>query len=119
MSVFSMPDVHGDLGRMRAALRLANLTDADGNWAAPAGTVLVQTGDVVDRGDGTRVVIAALQQLEAQAQEAGSTVHRLLGNHEVMNLLGDLRYATPGDFASFGGREATTLTSHLDSYLLP
>lgn len=105
-SVVSIPDVHGDLQVLQSALQLANLTDAKHNWRAPAGTVLVQTGDLFDRGDDTKAIVSLLQTIEAQAAAAGSTVHRLLGNHDVMNLMGDLRYVSPGDFASFGGHAA-------------
>ena len=104
--IVSIPDVHGDLQALQSALQLANLTDAKHNWRAPAGTVLVQTGDLFDRGDDAKAVVSLLQTIEAQAAAAGSTVHRLLGNHDVMNLMGDLRYVTPGDFASFGGHAA-------------
>lgn len=106
MSIVSIPDVHGDVQRLRIALQLANLTDAKHNWRAPAGTVLVQTGDLFDRGDDTRAIVRLLQTIEEQAAAAGSTVHRLLGNHDLMNLVGDLRYVTPRDLESFGGRAA-------------
>ena len=39
--------------------------------------------------------------LEKQAAKAGGYVHPLIGNHEAMNLYGDLRYTTPGEFAAF------------------
>ena len=32
---------------------------------------------------------------------AGGAVHALLGNHEIMRMLGDLRFATPGEYAAF------------------
>ena len=106
LSVVSIPDVHGDVERLQAALRLANLTDAKHRWRAPAGTVLVQTGDLFDRGDDTKAVYRLMHTIEEQAAAAGSTVYRLLGNHDVMNLMSDLRYVTDGDFASFGGHAA-------------
>lgn len=105
-SVVSIPDIHGDLGRLQSAFHLANLTDSKHVWRAPAGTVVVQTGDLVDRGDEIKGVVAFLQAMEEQATAAGSVLHRLLGNHEVMNLMGDLRYVTHGDIASFGGHTA-------------
>ena len=39
--------------------------------------------------------------LEKQAAKAGGQVHALIGNHEAMNLYGDLRYTTAGEFAAF------------------
>jgi hypothetical protein len=40
-------------------------------------------------------------RLEREALAAGGRVHVLLGNHEVMNMLGDLRYVTPEELASY------------------
>ena len=44
--------------------------------------------------------------LEEQAPKAGGQVVALLGNHEVMNLMGDLRYVTAGNYASFVDSES-------------
>lgn len=57
----------------------------------------MQTGDVPDRGPDSRKVMDLLMDLEKQARKAGGIVHALLGNHEVMNMVGDLRYVTPED----------------------
>ena len=43
MSVFSVPDIHGDVVRAIESLMLANITDSNGAWIAPPGTTLVQT----------------------------------------------------------------------------
>jgi hypothetical protein len=40
-------------------------------------------------------------RLEKEAKKAGGAVFALVGNHEVMNVLGDLRYVTPEEFAAF------------------
>jgi hypothetical protein len=42
-----------------------------------------------------------MMRLEGQARAAGGRVHALLGNHEVMNLTGDLRYVSAGEYAAF------------------
>ena len=39
--------------------------------------------------------------LQRQAPRAGGKVITLVGNHEVMNVIGDLRYVTPAIFATF------------------
>ncbi len=41
--------------------------------------------------------------LEKEAPQAGGRVVGLLGNHEVMNIMGDLRYVTPLNYASYAG----------------
>jgi hypothetical protein len=62
---------------------------------------MVQTGDILDRGPDSRKVMDLLMHLEPQAARAGGKVHVLIGNHEAMNLYGDLRYVSPGEIAAF------------------
>ena len=42
-----------------------------------------------------------LMSLEKEAPQAGGRVVSLLGNHEMMNIMGDLRYVTAVNYASF------------------
>ena len=72
-------------------------------WKGGKGTTLVQVGDVVDRGDDTILLYKAIGNLTQQASAVGDRVYSILGNHEIMNLMGDLRYVTKGDNESFGG----------------
>ena len=95
-------DVHGDLGALREALRGADLIDAQHDWVGSE-AVLVQTGDLLDRGDQEREIIDWLDALGEQAREAGGDVVELVGNHEIMNVQGDMRYVTPDGFADFVG----------------
>jgi hypothetical protein len=98
--IVAVGDVHGDVEALRDVLELAGLIDAKGHWTGGKAH-LVQTGDIPDRGDQTREAYELLMRLEAEARKAGGRVHALLGNHEVMNMVGDLRYVTPGELASF------------------
>ena len=64
-------------------------------------TILVQVGDVTDRAPDSLKIIRNLIQLQKEARRSGGRVVTLVGNHEAMNMLGDLRYTTPGEFAAF------------------
>jgi hypothetical protein len=103
--IVAVGDLHGDLNNAVATLAMMGVVDGSGRWAG-GDTVLVQTGDTVDRGPDSRAVLAWLRQLQAEAPAAGGAVVALLGNHEVMNLRGDLRYVAPEDVAAYGGDEA-------------
>ncbi|MEQ1500586.1 MAG: metallophosphoesterase [Myxococcota bacterium] len=103
--VYAIGDLHGDFDNAIAALAITGLVDATGRWTGGTAT-LVQTGDVVDRGDEGKRLYAWLRALSAEATAAGGRVVPLLGNHEVMNLRGDWRYVSPGDLAAYGGEEA-------------
>ena len=54
-------------------------------------------------GTDARKVLDLLMRLEGEARKAGGRVHALLGNHEVMNMLGDLRYVNAEEYKSFAG----------------
>jgi hypothetical protein len=56
---------------------------------------LVLIGDFVDRGTMVTEVLWLLYSLETQAAASGGKVHYILGNHEIMNMTGDLRYLHP------------------------
>jgi hypothetical protein len=85
----AVADVHGAHDRFVALLRAAQLVDANAHWSGGK-AVLVQLGDTIDRGPDDRRVLDLLMRVVV-----------LLGNHEVMNLHGDLRYVSKESYASF------------------
>jgi hypothetical protein len=101
-------DLHGDLGGARAALRAAGAIDDHDKWIG-GDLVVVQTGDVLDRGDDESKILELLERLAGEAHAAGGTVIQLVGNHELMNAAGDFRYVTPGGARDFGGERAAAL----------
>ena len=101
-------DLHGDYAKFHDMLREAGLIDARDNWKGGK-THLVQVGDVPDRAPDTRKIVELLMKLEPQARRAGGYVHALIGDHEAMNMEGDLRYTTPGEFAAFATRDSAAV----------
>lgn len=101
-------DVHGAYPELQSILREAGVVDADLHWRG-GDTHLVSLGDLMDRGPGSRAVLDLLMRLETEAPKAGGAVHVLLGNHEVMNLSGDLRYVSREEYASYAGEEDSKL----------
>jgi hypothetical protein len=47
-----------------------------------------------------------MRVLKTEAVKAGGRVVQILGNHELMNMSGDLRFVTAEDYLSFGGPES-------------
>src|ERR1700694_2667389 len=88
--IVAIGDIHGDYGRFVELLRSAQVVDRNNAWAGGA-THLVVTGDFLDRGPAPRQVMDLLIELEPQAEKAGGHVHALIGNHEAINIYGDLR----------------------------
>lgn len=106
--LIAIGDLHGDLDNATDTLRLVGVIDEQARWSAGDATV-VQTGDITDRGPDSRALIALLRRLQAEAGAAGGRLIPLLGNHEVMNLVGDWRYVHPGDVTAYGGVEPRRL----------
>ena len=96
--VVAIGDIHGSYDGLVSILRAADLLSEEGNWAGGTDT-LVQTGDFLDRGAQTREVMDLLQRLQKEASAAGGRVEVLLGNHEALNLLGELGDASAESFS--------------------
>lgn len=118
--VVAIGDLHADHTAAVEVLQLAGLADASGHWTGGA-TILVQTGDLTDRGPESKEVIDLMRRLQTEASAAGGEVRLLNGNHEIMNLRGDWRYVSEGDLAGFGGKlaraEAFSPTGTYGSFL--
>jgi Calcineurin-like phosphoesterase len=99
-AVVAIGDVHGAYDNFVGILQRVGLIDKHNDWAGGKAT-FVQVGDLIDRGPKPREVLDLMMALEKEAPEAGGRVVFVLGNHEVMNIMGDLRYVTPGNYASF------------------
>ena len=103
--VVAVGDIHGAIAEFKSILKTTGLADDTGRWSGGK-AVLLQTGDYMDRGAGTRAVLDLLMALERQAKDAGGRVVAMLGNHEVMNLIGDTRDVTPEIFATFADAQS-------------
>lgn len=106
--VVAVGDIHGDYDNYIRVLRGAELVNRRGNWIAGE-THFVQLGDLPDRGPDTDKIIEHMQKLEQQAAEDGGMVHALVGNHEAMNIYGDLRYIDPNEYRALRSRQARRL----------
>ena len=98
--IVAIGDMHGDYSAYEEILIDAKLMDAKGDWIG-GDTIFIQTGDIPDRGPDTHRIIESLQKLEQQAPEVGGKVVPMIGNHEAMNVVRDLRYVHPGEYAAF------------------
>lgn len=92
-------DVHGELDGLKEILRHAGLIDEKDHWTGN-GCILIQTGDVIDRGTYSREAVIFLRTLQQDALDNGGAVVRLCGNHELMLLQGHFFYANFADPAS-------------------
>jgi hypothetical protein len=106
--IIAVGDLHGDFSAWQDIARAAQLVDSNGRWVG-GNSILVQTGDVVDRGPDSLKIVQDLMRLQHEAASAKGQVIALVGNHEAMNVIGDLRYVSAGDYAAFADRSSERL----------
>jgi len=102
--VVAFADVHGAHSELTALLQSVGVVDGNLKWTAGK-THVVSLGDLLDRGADSRKVMDLLMRLQDEAAAAGGRLHLVLGNHETMNVLGDLRYVDKGEFAAYSADE--------------
>lgn len=110
--IVAVGDLHGDYSAWRDIAGAAGIVGPGGQWTGGR-TTLVQVGDIVDRGADSLKIVRELMRLQKEAPRHGGRVIVLVGNHEAMNITGDLRYVTPGEFAAFATRSSAELRDRL------
>ena len=105
-------DIHADFNLFNHILVQSKLIDTNQNWIAqPKDTVIVQVGDILDGGGrfgkevhGEKNIVELINKINKQARKLGGGFYPLLGNHELMNVYGDFKYASKKDIDDTGGR---------------
>jgi hypothetical protein len=101
-------DVHGAYDAMFEILESTGVIDADGAWTGDD-SQLVSLGDLLDRGPDSRAAMDLLMKLQDSAPATGGEVHVVMGNHEQMNVIGDLRYTSAAEYAAFAADETAEM----------
>jgi hypothetical protein len=108
-------DLHADYRNTIKIFKNLKLIDKKNNWIAkPKNTVVVQIGDQLDGGrpgssiesSGELDLINFMEDIHQKALKYDGGVYSLIGNHEIMNLLGDFRYASNEDIELQKGEKA-------------
>ena len=89
--LFAISDIEGNFITFRDLLVNNGVMSPAYKWTFGAGH-LVLNGDFFDRGLHVTECLWLIYHLEQEALKAGGYVHFILGNHEIMNMNGDLRY---------------------------
>ena len=89
--ILAISDIEGNFDAFRSLLLANGVIDSKYNWTFGKGH-LVLVGDCFDRGEQVTACLWLLYNLEEKAIQQGGYVHFILGNHEIMNMSGDLRY---------------------------
>ena len=95
-------DIHGELDGLKEILNHAGLIDYHDNWSG-YDSMLIQTGDVIDRGPYSLECVELLRKLQTEAISAEGAVVRLCGNHELMLIQGYFDYINFSDPGALAG----------------
>tara|TARA_B100000767_G_scaffold65233_1_gene61556 strand:- start:4083 stop:4970 length:888 start_codon:yes stop_codon:yes gene_type:complete len=108
-------DLHGDWKITKEIFLKSKLIDINFKWIAePKNTIVVQVGDIVDRGGRPDTIgdecselkiMDFLDECHSKAKLYGGGVYCILGNHELMNVVGNFNYSSPMSIKCFGGVE--------------
>ena len=108
-------DIHGDWNITKKIFLKYNLINSNGKWIAePKDTKVVQVGDILDRGGRPDTIgdecsevkiMDFLDEIHEQAHLYGGGVYCILGNHEIMNVVGNFNYSGKESISCFGGVE--------------
>ncbi len=77
-----LSDAHGFYHSLSAVLIHAGLINPELNWTGK-NTILIQMGDIIDRGQDHKAIDMLLDLMQMQAKKQRGQVIRLLGNHEL------------------------------------
>jgi hypothetical protein len=109
--VYAIGDIHSDYARLTLALRGAGLIDSipSGNvrWRAHQ-SVLVVTGDMIDKGPRALDVLRLLSELQTSANAEGGRVVVLAGFHEAEFLADPLALKRSEFTAQLAAKELTS-----------
>lgn len=89
--MIALSDIEGEFEAFRKLLLANKIMDEQYNWIFGKGHLVI-CGDLFDRGKEVPATLWLLYKLEQEAEAKGGCLHTILGNHDVMNLSGDLRY---------------------------
>jgi Calcineurin-like phosphoesterase. len=89
--ILALSDIEGNFKGFKSILQGNGVIDSQFNWTFGANH-LVLNGDFFDRGLQVTECLWLIYKLENEAEKQGGRVHFILGNHEMMNLKGQLKY---------------------------
>ena len=108
-------DIHGDWNITKKIFLKNKLIDRNMRWISePKDTKVIQVGDILDRGGRPGTVgdecselkiMDFLDDIHEQSRLYNGGVFCLIGNHEIMNVVGNFTYSGEASIKCFGGAE--------------
>ena len=114
-------DLHGDWEMTIKSLKVGKVINSNNKWVG-GDTIVVQVGDQIDRcrsgecslPNSTKndeasdyKILKFFTALHNEAEKVGGAVYSIIGNHELMNVNGDMRYVSHENIKEFDNYETT------------
>ena len=108
-------DLHGDTAMLCNCLYMTNIINKNMEWIAnPPNTIVIQIGDQLDsltRNSSTdeweklddTILMRFTEKLDSIAKVKGGRFISMIGNHELMNVIGDYSYVSSSSMEKSGG----------------
>ena len=111
-TIYVIGDLHADYKKTVELFKYFKLIDKNKRWIGK-NSIVVQLGDQIDgygRGNyedahGEIQILDFFDNINIQAQSYGGAVYSLIGNHELMNVMGNFSYASKKDIEETGGKQ--------------
>ena len=111
--IVAFGDIHGDYEAFITVLKKGNIINNNNDWIG--GTIhVVQVGDILDRKsrfdyksdeDSEFKIIGLILKLQIESYIAGGGFHPIIGNHEIMNIMGIFDYVSEKGMNHFKNSE--------------
>ena len=113
--IIVLGDIHGDFKQLKEMLRVGKVINTQNVWIG-GDTVVVQLGDQIDscRSENCAIpnakksdkaedvkLLKYMTELHHQATKFGGAVYSVIGNHELMNVDGDMSYVSYKNIKEF------------------
>lgn len=95
--LIAISDIEGNFKQFKKFLIHNKVMDKNYQWTFGKGH-LVLNGDFFDRGLQVTQCLWLIYKLEQEAENAGGKVHFILGNHDIMNMYGSVKYVRKAYF---------------------
>ena len=110
--IFVIGDLHADYQKTVELFKHFNLIDNNNKWIG-RNQIVVQLGDQIDgygRGvyedaSGEIDILNFFDKIHLEASAYGGGVYSIIGNHELMNVMGNFSYVSRDDMIKNGGSE--------------
>ncbi len=81
--ILLVSDIHGHREKLETLLKHAKIVDSRGNWAKGCPAIVVEVGDLINKGPDSFGVVELSDRLAREAEASSGELIQVVGNHEI------------------------------------